>query len=380
MITLPNVNGEMIIGKGEFAYKKVIEDFSNTSFIGILTYNISQKQDSILLQSLEKACQSNVETILITNIPKRFKKYYGDSYALAAKKTIDVYLKLLNPTLFGANMSTWFLFENHAKIIVTDNMAFWGSSNFSDESADNLECGTITTDKNVIDYLKNDLFPLLKEKSVPFYRHDFAKAIFLIEEAMELCNATKEAFFQASFIPWEDYDTNFNTVWLFDTHHSGVTRKLLKNFVYNFQQYEQALSVVNEIVDKYSELDELPDDVEQLRELSDRYSDKFEETQSYIDELFDCIDELSNYNVDDKSSRIINDSYGMEAFDENLDYYAELAFQEANDTYEELIKEAQPAIQEIIEALSDMVDYFNAMKNSLHSLLAINPQINNTGK
>ena len=229
MITLPNVNGEMIIGKGEFAYKKVIEDFNNTSFIGILTYNISQKKDSILLQLLEKACRSNVESTLITNIPKRFKKYFGDSYALAAKKTIDAYLNLLNPTLFGANMSTWFLFENHAKIIVTDNMAYWGSSNFSDESVDNLECGTITTDKSVIEFLKNNLFPRLKEKSVPYYRHDFAKAMFLINEVIELCYATKEAFFQASFIPWEDYDTNFNTVWLFDTHHSGVTRKLLKN-------------------------------------------------------------------------------------------------------------------------------------------------------
>lgn len=131
--------------------QKVIDDFANTSFIGILTYNISQKEDGKLLHALRKACNSNVETFLITNIPKRFKKYYGYNHTQAAKKTIDTYLKLL--------------------------------------------------------------------------------------------------------------------------------------------------------------------------------------TLSHIDKLFDCIDELSNYNVEDEATRIIIDLYGMEAYDESLDYYAELAFQEASSEY-----------------------------------------------
>ena len=50
------------------------------------------------------------------------------------------------------------------------------------------------------------------------------------------------------------------------------------------------------------------------------------------------------------------------------------------ENYEELIKDAKPVIEEIIEALCNMVDYLGAMKNSLQSLLAISPEINNTGK
>lgn len=136
---------------------------------------------------------------------------------------------------------------------------------------------------------------------------------------------------------------------------------------------------MDDIVDQYSELDELPDDVEQLRALSETYSRKFEDTQSYIDKLFDCIDELSNYNVEDEASRIISDLYGMEAYDENLDYYAELAFQKASNEYEELIKNAKPVIEEIIDALSGMSDYLSKMKINLKSLLKISPEINNTG-
>ena len=30
-------NGEAIFGKGEFTYKKILEDFKNSSFIGVVT-------------------------------------------------------------------------------------------------------------------------------------------------------------------------------------------------------------------------------------------------------------------------------------------------------------------------------------------------------
>lgn len=104
MITLPDISGELILGKGDLTYKKVIDDFVNTTFIGIVTYNISPKEDGMLLRALKNACGKGIETILITNIPKRFERYYGDSYALSAKKMIDLYLKLLDPKIFGANI------------------------------------------------------------------------------------------------------------------------------------------------------------------------------------------------------------------------------------------------------------------------------------
>lgn len=379
MITLPDISGELILGRADLTYKKVVDDFVNTTFIGIVTYNISQKEDGKLLRALKDACGTGIETILITNIPKRFPSYYGDSYASSAKKMIDSYLKLLDPKIFGANMSTSFLFENHAKIIVTDNMAYWGSSNFSDESAKNFECGTISTDKHVIQYFKNDLFPKLKELSIPYYKHNFVKALYLLNEAENLCLSTKEAFFEASFVPREDYDTNFETVWLYDTHHSGITKKLLNDFAHDFQQYEDALDILKDIVDEYCELDELPEDIERLKDISEEYSTVFEETQESIDELFDCINTLSTYNVEDEACRIITNKYGMESYDENLEHYTDIAIQEASDNYEEMIKEARPIIEQILKSLDEMASYINELNVTLHSLLKINSKINNTG-
>lgn len=90
-------NAKVVFGQNEYLYQRVLDDFKNTSFIGIITFNISTKPDSILLSLLKDACDNGSNAVIITNIPKRFSKYYKTTYALAAKKTIDMYKKCLNP-------------------------------------------------------------------------------------------------------------------------------------------------------------------------------------------------------------------------------------------------------------------------------------------
>ena len=79
-------NSYAVFGRGEYAYQRVVDDFANTNFIGILTYNISAKSDSHLLNALRNACKNGTKATIITNIPKRFPSYYGTSYAAAAKE------------------------------------------------------------------------------------------------------------------------------------------------------------------------------------------------------------------------------------------------------------------------------------------------------
>lgn len=102
-------SGEMVIGCGEFTYQKVLDDFKNSKFIGIMTYNISTKRSSTkLLNELKDACNSGTEVILITNIPKRFSTYYYANNAFAAKDAIDTYIAKLKPENFGPSMSVYF--------------------------------------------------------------------------------------------------------------------------------------------------------------------------------------------------------------------------------------------------------------------------------
>ena len=90
-------------------------------------------------------------------------------------------MKQLNPQNYGMRLNPFFTFSNHAKVVMTDNIVYWGSSNFSDESKKNIECGTISTDKELIKYLKEELFPSIQQEGVPYYKYNIAVAIANVE-------------------------------------------------------------------------------------------------------------------------------------------------------------------------------------------------------
>ena len=90
-----------VFGRNEFTYQCVLDDFKNTEFIGIMTFNISPKRDSHLLESLKTACMNGANAVVITNIPKRFPNYFEDKYAIAAKGMIDLYKRQLDPHDYG---------------------------------------------------------------------------------------------------------------------------------------------------------------------------------------------------------------------------------------------------------------------------------------
>lgn len=372
-------NSHAVFGKGEYAYQCVLDEFANTEFIGILTYNISPKSNSRLLSALRDACKKGTKATLITNIPKRFPSYYGISYAEAAKKMIDTYMHLLNPSNYGMRLSTYFSFHNHAKVILTDSMVYWGSGNFSDESKDNFECGTVSTDKQIIAYIRDTLFPEVQERAVPYYKNDFAVAIANLESLIPACKEAKETLFEASYEPWADYDTNFEEKWVFRTTESQVTITFLRDFLELLAQFEDALNVVDDIVEGYWEHDELPDQVARLSELFEEYKKVYDDFGETISCLFENLEQMASYDVSEEACTIISRDYGMEAYDENLDHYAELAMNEAANEYEELIKDSKETVNEALSTLDSMIRYLEQLRNSLHELLEINSRIDNTG-
>jgi len=42
--TFPITSGDALFGKKDFTYQHILDDFSNRRFIGILTFNISKRQ------------------------------------------------------------------------------------------------------------------------------------------------------------------------------------------------------------------------------------------------------------------------------------------------------------------------------------------------
>ena len=376
---IPFTKGTFVSYPGELNYKQVLEDFQKANTIRILTYNISPKLDSLLLDTLKTACLNGTNAIIVTNIPKRFPSYFKEQYALAAKDMIDLYVRQLNPQSYGMRLNPYFAFHNHAKIVMTENIVYWGSSNYSDESSRNFECGTVSTDRELIAYLKDVFFPEIQSSSVPFYKYNFAVALANLESLIPACQAARQKLFDAAFEPWSEYETNFQDVWVYRTNDSGVTIGFLRGFLDYFSRFEDALDVIDSIIDEYCEYDELPEQVEVLRTLYEEYKVLYEGFLDTISTLFEELEQMARYDVSDEACRKINADYGMEAYDENLDYYAEKAMNEASGEYESLIEDAEPTVREALDSLDSMIESFQRLYDSLHQLLEVNSKSDNTG-
>ena len=48
-----------------------------------------------------------------------------------------------------------------------------GSANYSDESQDNIESGTLIRDKSVIKRIFDEVFPVIMDESTPYFEDDF---------------------------------------------------------------------------------------------------------------------------------------------------------------------------------------------------------------
>lgn len=375
--TFPITSGDVVFGKGSYTYQQVLDDFSNTSFIGILTFNIS-KEDSILLRRLKTACATGTNAVIVTNVPQRYRTYYNFKCEEPAKKNIVRYKKQLNPRNFSMRLSPYFTFKNHAKVIVTDNLIYLGSSNFSDESSDNLECGMVSSDKELIEYVKDTLFPEIQSHAVPYYKDNFAVAIANLEDLISICRQAKEVLFEAAYVPWSDYDTNFEEKWIYRTTDNGITTEFLRHFQEVFLEFEDALSIIDSILDEYWDEDELPEEVEKLREIFEDYKAVYDGFNEDVSLLFDGLEDVAQYDINEEANRKIVEDYSMEAYDERLNYYAQKAFQEASDEFEGLVKEAEETVKDVLAKLDEMVSYFNRLSDMLSQLLQVNSKIDNT--
>lgn len=162
----PVKDAQFIYSKNEFGYQEVLDDMSNASEIIIVTYNVSK--DGMLIDCL-KSVRDNCVVTIITNIPNRWKEYFNSQSKKRASNEINKYLDIFKREKFNNNFYVFFNFENHGKIIMTNNIVYIGSQNYSEASESNIEFGIISRDKNFISFLKSDVLPDILDKSTPYY-------------------------------------------------------------------------------------------------------------------------------------------------------------------------------------------------------------------
>ncbi|MDD6283163.1 MAG: phospholipase D-like domain-containing protein [Oribacterium sp.] len=374
-------NGKFICGKGINTYQKVVDDFNNATEIYIVTFNISKYRDGKLIKELEAACENGTNVTIVTNIPKRFSSYYKDCYALSAHYVIQDYLGILNAEKFNMHLSAFFNFSNHSKIIMTNNVVYCGSANYSDESSNNIECGFISEDPELIRQVKECVISEIIEDSIPYYNYNIAESIASINEANKYCDEVRTQIFEAAYTYWNDYETNFKDKVIYRAEDSGISSQLLSEIIEGYEKYEEAMSVVGDVIDSCYEKyeDELPEAAQKLEDLFTQYKYDYEDMLSNMKGLFEDLDQLAHYDWEAEVMRTVNEDYGMESFDENLEHYVELAMDEANYDYSTLIEMAEPTVKEIIESLDGMKNYYKKMSESLYAVIKTNRVIDNTG-
>jgi hypothetical protein len=161
-IELPE-GARLVITKDEHGPQEVYDRLPTARTAFIVTYNLP-KAGGPLLQALERATQ--LESLrLITNIPSWWSSYWGESAKKKAREAIQSSIARLNTLAKRDGVEIYFTRRNHSKIYVLDDIGYVGSSNFSDESANNVEAGVIVEDDDVLDELRKATWDLLKPEA-----------------------------------------------------------------------------------------------------------------------------------------------------------------------------------------------------------------------
>ncbi len=176
-----------VISFDEHCYKDVLEDFKSAEYIKIVTFSIINSKDTYK-KLLELIVDTNADIEIITNIPNTYGKYIGNK----SKEKVENYRKKLFSYIpSGTNYSHYavhavdinFNLCNHSKIIMTNNIAYVGSANFTFESKNNFETGILIYDIDSINNIKENVIPILRKKCIGYWgkhKEEFEKVDMLL--------------------------------------------------------------------------------------------------------------------------------------------------------------------------------------------------------
>lgn len=347
-------------------YQEVLDDFKNAKKVRIVTYNISKRTDDGTNLRKLMDLPEGTDIQIITNIPSHWDKYLGG----AAKKfrdSLELYLGKLNPEKYNAIDFVGFKFDNHAKLIGTDNVLYIGSANYSDESAKNVEMGIISTDKAFIEKVYKEIFENIKDKSEPYFDDPY--------NALRLFIVGFEAKYKVYIKVLEEGTIHVSEDGIFATDGTNLSSDELIDLYNDFDIIQGIEIVVDNLYDedKEDEYDELYSYIDELKELSlsDIQDSLLEDGNIYNLVVFDDVE---------RANEILQNEYSLEAWDENLDKYVEIAMQDAEEEFSELKFNAESDLIALYKTLVNAKDIFSRMHESLISMASghINTSLDNT--
>lgn len=367
-------DAKFVYSKDDLGYQEVLDDFKTTSTITIVTYNLSNDNDDLLISAV-RAASEHCSINIITNIPSRWETYYTANARNRAKKQIGLYLSKLSSETFRKDSSIFFDFSNHGKIIMTDSVVYIGSANYSSGSASHTEFGFISRDPKFIQYITSEVIPSMKNSALPYYEYDYTA--LLIEANVALASIYN--------IENELHDTVYS--WYSNTNGEG--------FYYN----DSEASLTEEILDKVLRV--IRNSCEVSRELYDALvvinrDDKYETETDWANDIYDelrsiyskieqlsCSDELYNlskFKIAEYVNQKLQTEYEMIAYEENLDSCIESASGDAMNVVYNLTQAAKPNIDELLKKIERFRNEFSYFLKifQMKETRKVNRRIDNT--
>lgn len=358
-------NAKFVISKEELAYKEVIDDFKKASRIHILTYNIS-KYKSDLLKEL-KECGEDTEICIISNIPGRWEKYYGDKKK--ASENISIYKSKLSPKKISKKAEVYFCFSNHAKIIMTNNIAYIGSSNFSEESANNFESGFISKDTELIEFLEDDIFPWIIDNSRKYKTDE--EILFLesaMRESIKMFKEMQEEYLQIFYLL--ENRGKFERFY-YNATDPTITVKDMKKTEKQCNQYIALLKNANKVFSKQEfskeEIDNLDDLIEKAEIIIENIKNLFRGD----------IGKLARYDRQNIINEYINEHY-VDENDESLESCIDKAMDVTNDAIEILANTAKEEVDNLLEKIKNLEEVSKKVLDLFEKLPLEKIKIDNT--
>jgi len=363
-------DAKFIYSKNELGYQEVLDDFKNAEEIIIVTYNISEKQ-SLLIQELANT-PSETKISIFTNIPSRWNIYYGDTYRNIARKKIDVYLTKLKPDSIGEKVNVLFNFENHGKIIMTNNVVYVGSANYSEESKNNSECGIISRDPDYITFLKEEITKELEKSSTPYFEYDYLP--LLLEIKMHLSNlfALKEELFYQVYFHYEDLD---GKGYVYNDTDERLSQITIDNIIEELDKCTRLFGTIYDVAEQLTDDDNILDELNEYYESLSSFENQFEDV-SYNEEIY----ELASFDSSERGNQIIESEYSAEAYDEYLESYVQRAMDSVHEEFQDLCQEVKDELDDMIKIIGDYLDLSKKALDEFEELefRKINDDIDNT--
>ena len=231
---------------------------------------------------------------------------------------------------------------------MTNNLAYVGSANYSEESKYNIEFGIISRDPDFITFLEEDITKELEKSSTPYFEYDYLP--LLLEIKMHLSNlfAIREELFDQVYSYYDELD---GKGYFYNDTEERLNQRTLDNIIVELDKCSELMHTICDAADQLTEEEHIIEELNDYYETLITLVNQFEKISSNKE-----VYELACFDSSRRANQIIQEEYIAEAYDEYLEGYIQKAMHIVHEVFQDLCQEAKDSLDDMLKILDDYLD------------------------